>query len=171
MYSPSAAAGGLFPNFGPRIVDISVVARPYPASSGSIYPGSIFLEDSESVSTTFFCCSCMDYSFRNFLLSCPCVGLTSTFLSTFFFLYGTCVYVYTTRWHIPTRGIVLLHFTSCPTSDDVTATLMGVRDWLTHHQYHRRHRTHSSSCTCSAVVFETWFYSLLTVPTFSWRWT
>ena len=36
--------------------------------------------------------------------------------------------------------IVLLHFTSCPTFDDVTATLMGVRDWLTHHRYHRRHR-------------------------------
>ena len=37
-------------------------------------------------------------------------------------------------------AIVLLHFTSCPTFDDVTATLMGVRDWLTHHRYHRRHR-------------------------------
>ena len=36
--------------------------------------------------------------------------------------------------------IVLLHFTSCPTFDDVTTTLMGVRDWLTHHRYHRRHR-------------------------------
>ena len=28
-----------------------------------------------------------------------------------------------------TSVIVLLHFTSCPTFDDVTATLMGVRDW------------------------------------------
>ena len=27
-------------------------------------PGSIILEDLESVSTTLFCCSCMDYSFR-----------------------------------------------------------------------------------------------------------
>ena len=43
-----------------------------------------------------------------------------------------------TRSHVP--SIVLLHFTSCPTFDDVTATLMGVRDWLTHHRYHRRHR-------------------------------
>ena len=70
-------------------------------------------------------------------------------------------------------SIVLLHFTSCPTSDDVTTTLMGVRDRLTHHRYHRlirRHWTHSSSCTCSAIVFETWLCSLLTVPTFSWRW-
>ena len=30
----------------------------------SISPGSIILEDSESVSRTFFGCSCMDYSFR-----------------------------------------------------------------------------------------------------------
>ena len=38
-------------------------------------PGSIILEDLESVSTTLFCCSCMDYSFCLLLLSCPCVDL------------------------------------------------------------------------------------------------
>ena len=38
-------------------------------------PGSIILEDLESVSTTLFCCSCIDYSFRLLLLSCPCVDL------------------------------------------------------------------------------------------------
>ena len=45
-----------------------------------------------------------------------------------------------TVWGFGEGVIVRLHFTSCPTFDDVTATLMGVRDWLTHHRYHRRHR-------------------------------
>ena len=75
------------------------------------------------------------------------------------------MFLYNKRDDFP-FAIVLLHFTSCPTSDDVTATLMGVRDWLTHKRYHRRHRSHSLSCTSSAVVLEAWFCSLLTVPTY-----
>ena len=51
----------------PRMVrDIQVVARPLAPLGASPLdaPGSIILEDLESVSTTLFCCSCMDYSFR-----------------------------------------------------------------------------------------------------------
>ena len=74
-FSPSAASAG--PGFPRMVRDMQVVARPlaplgaYPLDA----PGSIILEDLESVSTTLFCCSCMDYSFRLILLSCPCVDL------------------------------------------------------------------------------------------------
>ena len=46
-----------------------------PASSWSISPGSIFFEDSESVSTTFFAAPAWIVLFVCFLLSCPCVVL------------------------------------------------------------------------------------------------
>ena len=62
--------------------DIQVVARPHshiaPLGASPLdAPGSIILEDLESVSTTLFCCSCMDYSFRLLFAfdSCPCVDL------------------------------------------------------------------------------------------------
>ena len=72
-FSPSAASAG--PGF-PRMVR-EVVARPLAPLGASPLdaPGSKILEDLESVSTTLFCCSCMDYSFRLLLLSCPCVDL------------------------------------------------------------------------------------------------
>ena len=62
-FSPSAASAGRFPRM---VRDIQVVARPLAPLGASPLdaPGSIILEDLESVSTTFFCCSCMDYSFR-----------------------------------------------------------------------------------------------------------
>ena len=62
-FSPSAASAGRFPRM---VRDIQVVARPLaPLGASSLdAAGSIILEDLESVSTTLFCCSCMDYSFR-----------------------------------------------------------------------------------------------------------
>ena len=94
-FSPSAVSAGRFP----RMADILVVARPLAPLGASPLdaPGSIILEDLESVSTTLFCSSCMDYSFRLLLLSCPCVDLDMHrfFLQVFF--HGTCVYMYTTR--------------------------------------------------------------------------
>ena len=74
-FSPSAASAR--PGFPKMVRDIQVVARPLAPLGASPLdaPGSIILEDLESVSTTLFCCSCMDYSFRLLLLSCPCVDL------------------------------------------------------------------------------------------------
>ena len=75
-FSPSAASAGRFPRM---VRNIWVVARPLAPLGASPLdaPGSIILEDLEFVSTTLFCCSCMDYSFRllSSLLSCPCVDL------------------------------------------------------------------------------------------------
>ena len=69
-----------------------------PASNWSISPGPIFLEDSESVSTTFFMLLLhglfLSFAFR---FRVHVSFLTSTFLSTGFFFYGTCVYMYTTN--------------------------------------------------------------------------
>ena len=76
-FSPSAASAG--PGFPRMVRDIQVVARPLAPLDASPLDAprsiSIILEDLESVSTTLFCCSCMDYSFRLLLLSCPCVDL------------------------------------------------------------------------------------------------
>ena len=80
-YSPSAAGKfpkvighlGCHPSFGPF--------------GASISPGSIFLEDSESVSTTIFCYCCMYYYFR----------LVFAFVCT-------CVYMYTTRRYITKKS-------------------------------------------------------------------
>ena len=77
-FSPSAASAGQgFPSL--RIWSgtsrLSLVPQPRLAHLPMDAPGSIILEDLESVSTTLFCCSCMDYSFRLLLLSCPCVDL------------------------------------------------------------------------------------------------
>ena len=73
-FSPSASSTGRFPRM---VRDIKVVARPLAPLGASPLdaPGSIILEDLESVSATLFCCSRMDYSFRLLLLSCPCVDL------------------------------------------------------------------------------------------------
>ena len=72
-FFPLAASAGGFPRM---VRDIQVVARPLALGASPLdAPGSIILEDLESVSTTLFCCSCMDYSFRLLLLSCPCVDL------------------------------------------------------------------------------------------------
>ena len=62
-FSPSAASAGRFPRM---VRDIQVVARTLAPLGASPLdaPGSIILEDLESVSTTLFCCSCMDCSFR-----------------------------------------------------------------------------------------------------------
>ena len=63
-FSPSTASAGRYPRM---VRDIyQVVARPFAPLGASPLdaPGSIILEDLESVSTTLFCCSCMDYSFR-----------------------------------------------------------------------------------------------------------
>ena len=51
---------GPFPKDGPGHLG----CRPSLSPAWRISPGSIILEDLESVSTTLFCCSCMDYSFR-----------------------------------------------------------------------------------------------------------
>ena len=51
---------GPFPKDGPGHLG----CRPSLSPAWRISPRSIILEDLESVSTTLFCCSCMDYSFR-----------------------------------------------------------------------------------------------------------
>ena len=61
---------GPFPKDGP-----GHLGRPSLSPAWRISPGSITLEDLESVSTTFFCRPCMDNSFRLLLLSRPCVDL------------------------------------------------------------------------------------------------
>ena len=103
MYSPSAAGAGR----SPRIVDISVVASAfYPA--WSISPGSIFLEYLESVSTTFFGCSCMDYSFRllfDFVSMCRSRQAHVKSFCGFFFLLRMCVHVHNTMTHSNKRNI------------------------------------------------------------------
>ena len=60
-FSPSAASSGGFPRM---VRDIRLGCRPSLSPAWRISPRSIILEDLESVSTTLFCCSCMDYSFR-----------------------------------------------------------------------------------------------------------
>ena len=60
-FSPSAASAGGFPRM---VRDIRLGCRPSLSPAWRISPRSIILEDLESVSTTLFCCFCMDYSFR-----------------------------------------------------------------------------------------------------------
>ena len=76
LFSFGSERGPGFPKDGPGHPG-TVVARPLAPLGASPLdaPGSIILEDLESVSTTLFCCSCMDYSFRLLLFSCPCVDL------------------------------------------------------------------------------------------------
>ena len=106
-FSPSAASAGRFP----RMVDIQVVARPLAPVGASPLdaPGSIILEDLESVSTTLFCCSCMDYSFRLLFAFVPmCRSRQAQFFLQVFF---STAHVCTCTQHDhddtsgPTRGI------------------------------------------------------------------
>ena len=73
-FSPSAASAGRFPRM---VRDIWVVARPLAPLGASPLnaPGSIILEDLESVSTTLFAAPAWIIRFVCFLLSCPCVDL------------------------------------------------------------------------------------------------
>ena len=90
--------------------------RPFPKDSGhlgrrpsvnptwSISPGSISLEDSESVCFDIFCCSCMDYSFRLLFAFVSMRRSRQAHFSFFGFFYGTCVHVHNTTTHSNKRS-------------------------------------------------------------------
>ena len=79
--------------------------RPSLNPAWSISPGSIFLEDSDSVSTTFFCCSCMDYSFcLLFAFVSMCRSRQAHFFLRVFFLRYMCVHIRNTMTHSNKRN-------------------------------------------------------------------
>ena len=102
MYSPSAAGAGR----SPRIVDISVVASALPRLEHlpwiDIFRGSGVCFDNIFwllLHGFFFSFALWFRVYVSFSTS-----TCQVFLRVFFF-YCACVYMYTTRWHIPTRGI------------------------------------------------------------------